>query len=68
MPKETDISIMPDPEPPTDLYLSKGKKLSSPKNIFQVNLAFNFTRYSKMTKIVYIEESFYGDIFGDKRP
>ena len=68
MPKEMDISIMPDPEPPADMYLSKGKKLSSPKKKFQVNLAFNFTQYSKMTKIVYTEESFHGDIFGDKRP
>ena len=62
---------MPDPEPPADLYLSKDKKLSSPnyKKRFQVSLTFNFTQYSKMTKIVYIEESFHGDIYlGIKDP
>ena len=50
MPKEINISIMPDPEPPADLYLSKSKKFSSPKKRFQVSLDVHFTQYRPMTK------------------
>ena len=41
---------MPDPEPPADLYLSKGKKFSSPKKRFQVSLDVHLTQYRAMTK------------------
>ena len=50
IPKEINISIMPDPEPPADLYLSKGKTFSSPRKRFQVSLDVHFTQYRAMTK------------------
>ena len=49
MPKETNI-IMPNTEPPGDFYLSKSKKISSPKKRFRISLDIQFTQYSTMTK------------------